>query len=180
MKFTELKLKGAYLIEIQKIEDERGFFGRAWCRKELEEHGLNADIKQLNTSFTDKKGTLRGLHYQKDPYQETKLIRCVQGRMFDVLVDLRPESPTFLQWEGFELSAENGRMLYVPERFATGFLTLEDHCGMYYPTTEFYVPEAARGIRYNDPSVGIDWPDEIIDISDVDRDRPDLDPENLH
>jgi len=180
MKFTETKLKGAWLVEIQKIEDERGFFGRAWCRKEFEDKGLNANIKQLNTSFSNQKGTLRGMHYQADPFQEVKFVRCIQGRIFDVMVDLRPESPTFLQWDGYELSAENGRMLYVPERFATGFLTLEDNCGMYYTTTEFYAPDAARGIRYNDPAVGVEWPAEITDISDIDRDRPDLDPENLH
>ena len=124
MKFTETKLKGAYLVEIQKIGDERGFFGRAWCQKEFEEMGLNAGIKQINTSFSSQKGTLRGLHYQTDPYQEVKFVRCTQGRIFDVIVDLRPDSPTFLQWDGYELSAENGRMLYVPEHFATGFLTL--------------------------------------------------------
>lgn len=180
MKFTESKLKGAYLVEIQKIEDERGFFGRAWCRREFEEMGLNAEIQQLNTSFSSEKGTLRGMHYQADPFQEVKFVRCIQGRIFDVMVDLRPESPTFLQWDGYELSADNGRMLYVPERFATGFLTLEDNCGMYYTTTEFYAPDAARGIRYNDPAVGVEWPAEITGISDVDRDRPDLDPENLH
>ena len=174
MKFTETKLKGAYLVEIQKIGDERGFFGRAWCQKEFEEMGLNTGIKQINTSFSRQKGTLRGLHYQTDPYQEVKFVRCTQGRIFDVIVDLRPDSPTFLQWDGYELSAENGRMLYVPEQFATGFLTLEDNCGMYYPTTEFYAPDAARGLRYNDPAIGIEWPGEINEISDMDRDRPDL------
>jgi len=180
MKFAETKLKGAYLVEIQKIEDERGFFGRAWCQREFEEMGLNADIRQINTSFSREKGTLRGLHYQADPHQETKFVRCTQGRIFDVIVDLRPESPTFLQWDGHELSAENGRMLYVPERFATGFLTLEKHCGMYYTTTGFYAPDAARGIRYNDPAVGVEWPAEIVGISAVDRARSDLDPEKLH
>ena len=180
MNFTESKLQGAYLIEIQKIGDDRGYFGRAWCRNELEAMGLNGEIKQINTSFSPHKGTLRGLHYQADPFQEVKLVRCTQGRIFDVIVDLRPESPTFLQWDGYELSAENDSMLYVPERFATGFLTLEENCSMYYSTTEFYAPDAARGIRYNDPAVGIEWPDEVTNISDVDHERPDLDPENLH
>ena len=179
MKFTETKLKGAYLVEIQKIGDERGFFGRAWCQREFEEHGLNVGIKQINTSFSREKGTLRGLHYQTDPFQEVKFVRCTQGRIFDVIVDLRPGSPTFLQWDGYELGAENGRMLYVPEHFATGFLTLEDNCGMYYTTTEFYAPAAARGLRYNDPVIGIEWPGAVTNISDVDRDRPDLDPGNL-
>lgn len=180
MKFAESKLKGAYLVEIEKIGDERGFFGRAWCQREFEELGLKTDIKQINTSVSADKGTLRGLHYQADPFQEVKLVRCVQGRVFDVMVDLRPESPTFMQWDGYELSAENGRMLYVPERFATGFLTLEDHCAIYYTTTEFYAPEACRGIRFNDPAVGVEWPVEIVTISDVDKDRPDLDPDHLH
>lgn len=176
MKFTETKLKGAYLVEIEKIGDERGYFGRAWCQREFEAMGLNAEIKQINTSFSSQKGTLRGLHYQADPYQETKFVRCTQGRIFDVMVDLRPASPTFLQWDGYELSATNGRMLYVPEHFATGFLTLEEHCGIYYLTSEFYAPDSAQGIRYNDPAIGIEWAGEINEISTVDRDRADLDP----
>ncbi len=180
MRFIESRLRGAFLVEIEKIEDDRGFFGRAWCRKEFEGMGLNAEIQQLNTSFSKERGTLRGLHYQADPFQEVKFVRCTQGRIFDVIVDLRPESPTFLQWDGYELSAGNGRMLYVPERFATGFLTLENNCSMYYTTTEFYAPEVARGIRYNDPAVGVEWPVDITCISDVDRDRPDLDPDHLH
>lgn len=179
MKFIETKLAGAWLVEIEKISDERGYFGRAWCQQEFAERGLNGGIKQINTSFSCDRGTLRGLHYQTDPHQEVKFIRCTQGRIFDVIVDLRPESPTFLQWDGYELSAENGRMLYVPEHFATGFLTLEKNCGIYYPTTEFYVPESARGIRYDDPAVGIEWPSEIVEVSEVDRNRPLLDPETL-
>lgn len=178
MKFTETKVAGAWMVEIEKIGDGRGFFGRAWCQKEFGQMGLNADIKQINTSFTPAKGTLRGLHYQTDPYPEVKFVRCIQGRIFDVVLDLRPGSPTYLQWDGFELSAENGRMLYVPEHCATGFLTLEDDCGMYYTTTEFYAPNAARGVRWNDPAFGIEWPVEISDISDVDRERPDFDPDN--
>lgn len=179
MIFTETKLKGAYLVEIEKIGDSRGFFGRAWCEKEFEEHGLNADTKQINTSFSKEKGTLRGLHWGADPFQEVKFVRCTQGRIFDVIVDLRPESPTFLEWDGYELSDENGRMLYVPEHFATGFLTLEENCGMYYHTTGFYEPSAARGLRYNEPRIGIEWPGEITSMSDVDRDRPDLDVDSL-
>lgn len=179
MKFTETKLEGAWLIEIKKIGDDRGYFGRAWCRKELEEMGLKADIKQLNTSFSPFKGTLRGLHYQKDPCQEVKMIRCTQGRIFDVIVDLRPESSTFRQWVGCELSEENGRMLYVPEGCATGFLTLEDNCSMYYPTTAFYAPEAASGVRYNDPAFGIEWPGEAKVTSDADRNWPDFDVNKL-
>jgi len=174
MKFIETKLKGAWLVEIEKIGDGRGYFGRAWCQREFEEMGLDAGIKQINTSFSQKKGTLRGLHYQADPHQEVKFVRCTQGRIFDVIVDLRPDSPTFLQWDGYELSAENGRMLYVPEQFATGFLTLEDDCGMYYSTTQFYAPSAARALRHNDPAIGIEWPGEVTEISNVDRERPDL------
>ena len=175
MIFTETRLPGAWLIEIKKIGDDRGYFGRAWCRQELEAQGLNAEIKQLNTSFSPFKGTLRGLHYQNAPHQEVKIIRCTQGRIFDVIVDLRPESSTFCEWIGYELSEENGRMLYVPEGCATGFLTLEDNCSMYYPTTAFYAPESATGIRYNDPAFGIEWPAPIEIISDQDRDRPDFD-----
>jgi dTDP-4-dehydrorhamnose 3,5-epimerase len=179
MRFIESKLKGAYLIEIEKLEDERGFFGRAWCCDEFEKMGLNADIKQINTSFSPQKGTLRGLHYQIDPYQEVKFIRCTQGRIFDVIVDLRPASPTFLQWDGYELGAENGRMMYVPEHFATGFITLEDDCAMYYPTTQAYVPGAERGIRYDDPVFGIEWPVETTVVSEKDRGRPDFDVNNF-
>ena len=175
MKFVESRLKGAYLVEIEKLEDERGFFGRAFCCEEFEEMGLNADIKQINTSFSPKKGTLRGLHYQIDPFQEVKFVRCIQGKIFDVIIDLRPDSPTFLEWDGYELSAENGRMMYVPENFATGFITLEENSGIYYSTTQCYVPGAERGIRYDDPSIGIEWPAEITSVSDKDRDREDLD-----
>lgn len=175
MKFTESKLKGAWLVEIEKIGDDRGFFGRAWCEREFGELGLNTEIRQINTSYSREKGTLRGLHYQSDPFQEVKFVRCIQGRIFDVMVDLRPDSPTFLQWDGYELSAENGRMLYVPEHFATGFLTLEDDAAMYYTTSQFYAPDAAGGVRYNDPAFAIEWPAEVASISDVDRERPDID-----
>jgi dTDP-4-dehydrorhamnose 3,5-epimerase len=172
MKFFETKLEGAYLVEIEKLEDDRGFFGRAWCRDEFEEMGLNADIKQINTSFSPQKGTLRGLHYQIDSHLEAKFIRCTQGRIFDVIVDLRPDSPTFLQWDGYELGAENGRMMYVPEHFATGFITLEDDCGMYYPTTQVYVPGVERGIRYDDPAIGIEWPIKATVVSEKDSHHP--------
>lgn len=175
MIFMETKLPGAWLIEIKKIGDDRGYFGRAWCRRELEEMGLNADIQQINTSFSPHKGTLRGLHYQKAPHQEVKIIRCTQGRIYDVVVDLRPASPTYCQWVGYELSEENGRMLYVPEGCATGFLTLEDNCSMYYPTTAFYAPDAAAGVRYNDSAFGIDWPGQPSVISDADRNWPEFD-----
>jgi len=175
MIFTETKLKGAYLVEIKKLEDERGFFGRAWCRHEFEEVGLNADICQINTSYTVKKGTIRGMHYQVDPYQETKFVRCTKGRVFDVMVDLRPDSPTFMQWVGHELSPENCRMVYVPENFAHCILTLEDHSEIYYPVTQFYTPGAERGIRYDDPAFGIEWPIEAIHVSGKDLSHPPFD-----
>ncbi len=162
MIFTETKLKGAYLVEIKKIEDESGFFGRAWCQKEFEEHGLNGNICQINTSFTHKKGTIRGMHYQVDPYQETKFIRCTRGSIFDVIIDLRPDSPTFMQWVGHELSADNYQMVYVPENFAHGFMTLEDNTEIYYPVTRVLYTRAERGIRYNDPAFNIEWPVEVI------------------
>ena len=153
MIFTELKLKGAFLIEVQKINDDRGFFGRVWCQNEFKEHGLNPDIKQINTSLTLKKGTVRGMHYQVDPYQETKFIRCTRGSIYDIIIDLRPESPTFMQWVGNKLSQDNCRMVYVPENFAHGFISLEDNAEVYYPVTHAYKPGAERGIRWNDKAL---------------------------
>ncbi len=175
MIFTETKLKGAFIIEIQKLEDERGFFGRAWCQKEFEEYGLNPNICQINTSYTKKKGTIRGLHYQVNPYQETKFIRCTRGRIFDIIIDLRPGSPTFMQWIGNELSSANYKMVYVPENFAHGILTLEDNSEIYYPVTQFYTSGAERGIRWNDPAFNIKWPIEVEIVSDKDNSHPDFD-----
>lgn len=179
MKFTELSLKGAFLVEIEPITDQRGFFGRAWCRQELEKHGLNGDIKQINTSLSHRKGTLRGLHYQADPYQEAKFIRCTKGSIFDIIIDLRPESPTFLQWEGNMLSGNNYRMIYVPENFAHGLITLEDQTEVYYPVTEFYTPGAEKGIRWDDPAFNIQWPIFPVVISEKDSSHPDFDPETF-
>jgi dTDP-4-dehydrorhamnose 3,5-epimerase len=175
MIFTELELKGAFLIEVKKIQDDRGFFGRAWCQKEFEEHGLNGNVKQINTSLTHKKGTIRGMHYQVDPYQETKFIRCTRGRIYDVIIDLRPESPTFMKWVGNELSADNYKMVYVPGNFAHGFVALEDHSEVYYPVTEFYTPGAERGIRFNDRAFNIQWPIPIEVVSEKDASHPDFD-----
>jgi dTDP-4-dehydrorhamnose 3,5-epimerase len=175
MKFTELPLKGSFLLEVNKISDDRGFFGRAWCREEMEEHGLKGDIKQINTSLSLKKGTLRGMHYQVDPYQETKFIRCTRGSIYDVIIDLRPESPTFLKWTANELTADNYRMVYVPENFAHGFISLEDHSEVYYPVTEFYTPGAERGLRWNDPVFNIKWPIPVEIISEKDASQPDFD-----
>jgi dTDP-4-dehydrorhamnose 3,5-epimerase len=179
MIFTELELKGAFLVEVKKIEDERGFFGRAWCKNEFIEHGLNANFVQINTSFSKKKGTIRGMHFQVDPYQEAKFIRCTRGRIFDVIIDLRPDSPTFMKWIGNELSADNYRMVYVPGNFAHGFVTLEDNSEVYYPVTEFYTPGAERGLRYNDPAFNIQWPIEITTTSAKDVSHKDFTMDSL-
>ncbi len=175
MIFTELQLKGAFLIEVEKVEDDRGFFGRAWCQKEFEEHGLNGSIKQLNTSLTLKRGTVRGMHYQVDPYQETKFIRCTKGRIYDVIIDLRPGSPTFMKWVGNELSEDNYKMVYVPENFAHGFITLEENSEVYYPVTQFYTPGAERGIRFDDKVFNIQWPISIEVVSEKDANHLDFD-----
>lgn len=158
MKFTEQKLPGVYLIELERHQDERGFFARQFCRQELAAHGLDFDIKQCNLSGNLRAGTLRGLHYQKDPYPEIKIVSCLQGRIFDVVVDLRPNSPTYLQHISTELSAQNGRMLYIPPLVAHGFQTLEDNTVIYYQLGEFFHPEAYAGVRWNDPKLNIHWP----------------------
>ena len=172
MKFTELNLPGAFLIEIEKIQDQRGFFGRLWCENEFKAHNLNTNLVQSNISLSKKKGTLRGMHFQKSPFEETKLVRCTKGSVFDVLVDLRPESPTFKKWFGVKLTEKNHKMLYVPKNFAHGFLTLEDNSEVYYLVTEFYNPEMERGIRYNDPEFNIEWPIDIEEISEKDLNHP--------
>lgn len=174
MKFKETKLKGAYVIEIQQLLDDRGFFGRSWCANELNEIGLKTNIAQANTSFSKKKGTLRGMHYQNDPYQETKLIRCTRGSIYDVIIDLRPESLTYKQWFGVELTQDNYKMLYVPEDFAHGFITLEDNCEVNYLVTQFYTPGAEAGIRWNDGQFNIQWPLNPVLISDKDKYHPDF------
>jgi len=174
MIFTETKLKGAFVVEVKKLEDERGFFGRAWCQEEFEAHGIKTKICQINTSFSKKKGTIRGMHYQVDPYQEAKFIRCTKGKIFDVMVDLRPDSPTFLQSVGNELSEDNYKMVYIPENFAHGFVTLLDNCEVYYPTSQFYTPGAERGMRWNDPAINIEWPIDIVHASEKDESHPDI------
>jgi len=158
MIFNETKLNGAYIIEIEPVEDERGFFARTWCKKEFEAHGLNTALVQCNTSFNKKKGTLRGMHYQASPYGEAKLVRCTLGSIYDVIVDIRKESKTYLQWIACELTAENRKMLYVPAGFAHGFQTLEDNTEVFYQMSEYYYPEYAHGIRWDDPVLDIDWP----------------------
>lgn len=158
MIFTETPLKDAYIIEFERIEDERGFFARSWCVREFKEYGLNPNLVQCNVSFNKKKGTLRGMHYQAAPHGEAKLVRCTKGALYDVIIDLRHGSPTFKQWFGVELTAENRKALYVPEGFAHGFQTLEDETEVFYQMSEFHHPENAQGVRYDDPAFGIDWP----------------------
>ena len=160
MIFTETPLKNAYIIELEQIEDERGFFARSWCVREFEEHGLNPNLVQCNVSFNKKKGTLRGMHYQVAPHEEAKLVRCTKGALYDVIIDLRPDSLTFKQWFGVELTAENRKALYIPEGFAHGFQTLKDDTEVFYQMSEFYHPANSQGVRYDDPAFGIKWPDQ--------------------
>ena len=174
MIFTETKLVGAYVIDLEKIEDERGFFARSWCEREFTAHGLDSKMVQCNVSFNKRKGTLRGLHYQTAPHNEIKLVRCTKGSLFDVIVDLRRDSPTFLKWFGVELTATNYRMLYIPKRFAHGFQTLEDDTEIFYQMSEFFHPEAARGIRWDDPNVAVAWPSAERTISNRDQEYSDL------
>lgn len=174
MIFQETKLKGAFIIEVERIEDERGFFARAWCRNEFRPRGLESQWAQSNISFNWKKGTLRGMHFQVAPHEEVKLVRCTRGAIYDVIIDLRPNSPTYKQWIGVELTATNHRMLYVPKGFAHGYQTLENDSEVFYQASEFYAPECERGIRWNDPAFGIDWPDaETRVISSKDAHWPD-------
>jgi len=174
MIFEETKLKGAFVIQIKQLSDDRGFFGRSWCKKEMEEHGLNGNVVQANTSLSKYKGTLRGMHYQKHPFEETKLIRCTKGAVYDVIIDLRKDSATYRQWFGIELTEDNYTMLYVPEKFAHGFVTLKDLAEVTYLVTEYYTPGAEAGLRYNDPAFGIAWPEEVRFMSGKDNSHPDF------
>jgi dTDP-4-dehydrorhamnose 3,5-epimerase len=173
MRFTPTSLGGAYLIDLQRLEDERGFFARAWCRREFERHGLTADFVQANVGFSHRRGTVRGMHYQRPPHAEAKLVRCTAGAVWDVIIDLRPESPTYRQWVGAELTAANRRMLYAPPGFAHGYQTLVDDSELVYETSQFYAPEAATGVRYDDPIFAIAWPLEVSVISAADSRWPD-------
>jgi dTDP-4-dehydrorhamnose 3,5-epimerase len=170
MIFTETKLKGAYLIDVDKHEDERGFFARSWCADEFEKHGLRQRVVQCNISFNKERGTLRGMHYQTEPYPEAKLVRCTMGALYDVIIDLRSDSSTFKEWLAVELTAENHRALYVPEGFAHGFQTLAANTEVFYQMGEFFHPECARGVRWDDPAFGIKWPltDSLV-ISEKDQ-----------
>jgi dTDP-4-dehydrorhamnose 3,5-epimerase len=177
MIFHETKLSGVFEIRLEPQFDERGLFARSWCQKEFEEHGLNPRLVQCNVSFNVKMGTLRGMHYQEAPSAETKLVRCTQGAIYDVALDLRPNSPTFKQWVATVLNGVNRRMLYIPEGCAHGFLTLEDQTEVFYQMSEFYHPEASRGVRWDDPLFHINWPTQIEVISQRDRTYPDFEPE---
>lgn len=172
MKFTPTPLAGAYVIALQEIGDDRGFFARSFCAKEFEDQGLVPAVAQMNLSFNHKAGTLRGLHYQLPPATEAKCIRCIQGAIYDVIVDMRPDSPTYLQHFGIELSAANRLALYVPDMFAHAYLTLTDGVEALYSVSEFYTPGVEAGLRYDDPALGIDWPHEIAVVSDKDRSWP--------
>lgn len=169
MIFTETKLKGAFIIDVKRIADERGFFGRSWCKKEFDDHGLNSNAVQANVSYNTNKGTLRGMHYQVAPFTESKTVRCTQGSIYDVIIDIRPESQTYKEWIGVELTAKSFRMLYVPDGFAHGFITLEDHSSVHYMVTEYYTPGAEAGIKFNDAAFNIVWPLQPLVVSDKDK-----------
>jgi len=173
MRFTETKVSGAFLVDLDRREDNRGFFARSWCTLEFQAKGLNPRIAQINVGFTAKKAGLRGLHYQVSPHQEAKTVRCTRGSVFDVVVDLRSQSPSFRGWDAFELNEENHRMLYIPEGCAHGYQTLEDSSEIEYVTSVFYSPESARGLRFDDPSFAINWPLPVGLISETDRAWPD-------
>ena len=158
MRFRELRLRGAFLIELEPIEDDRGFFSRSFCAKEFEHHGLDPRVAQCNVSYNLRRGTLRGLHMQSAPHAEAKLVTCLAGAIYDVIIDMRPDSPSLHQWESLELRAGSWRSVYVPEGFAHGFQTLMDDSLVAYQMSNFFVPDAATGVRWDDPTLAIDWP----------------------
>ena len=172
MRFQETPVVGAWLVDPSPHADERGRFLRAWCSREFREHGLEFLPVQANMGLSVRKGTIRGMHFQAAPALEAKLIRCTRGSMFDVVVDLRPDSVSYGKWHGAELSADNGRMLYVPEQCAHGYQTLENNTEMYYLTSQFYTPAVASGVRFNDPAFDIEWPLAATVVSDQDRNWP--------
>ncbi len=174
MIFTETALPGAWIVDLERLEDARGFFARSWCERDFQERGLNPRLVQCNVSFNKCRGTLRGMHYQAVPHREAKLIRCTRGAIHDVIIDLRPDSPAFRRHEAVVLDADSRRMLYVPEGVAHGFQTLEDETEVFYQMSEFYAPDHARGVRWDDPVFGIRWPDAERTISDHDRSYPDF------
>lgn len=173
MKFTETPLKGAFLIELEPRKDDRGMFARVFCKREFEEHGLNPKVVNTNMSRSVYKGTLRGMHFQKAPFGECKLVRCTRGSLYDVIIDLRQDSPSYMKWYGVELSQDNEKMLFLPEGFAHGFITLEENTEATYQVSQFYSPEYEGGVRYNDPAFGIEWPLEPTVLSEKDANWPD-------
>jgi dTDP-4-dehydrorhamnose 3,5-epimerase len=173
--FTETELPGAFLVDLERREDERGFFARAWCTEEFSDHGLSPRLVQANLSFNRDEGTIRGMHFQVDPHAEAKLVRCTRGAVYDVIIDLRPDSRTFRRWIGVELTEENRRAIYVPEGFAHGYQTLTPDAETYYLVSEAYAPHAEGGVRWDDPAFGIEWPNSSDPIlSDKDRTWPDF------
>jgi dTDP-4-dehydrorhamnose 3,5-epimerase len=174
--FYPTSISDVWVIEPERLEDVRGYFARTWDRHEFRERGLDDALAQCSVSFNHHRGTLRGMHYQAAPHEETKLVRCTAGAIFDVAVDLRPESSTFRRWVGRELTARNGLALYIPKGCAHGFLTLEDESEVAYQISEFYASEAARGVRWDDPAFGVDWPGDVVVINDRDGSYPDFVP----
>lgn len=172
MIFTETKLKGAFIVEPERLEDERGFFARSWSEREFAAHGLTGKLDECNISFNKRKGILRGLHFQIAPFAQAKLVRCTAGAIYDVAVDLRSDSETFKQWVGVELTAENRLMFFIPEGFAHGFQTLTDEAEVFYQMTGVYHPESARGVRWDDTAFGIRWPLENPSLIERDRNYP--------
>ena len=175
MKFMETPLKGAYLIDIEKQGDVRGFFARVFCQHEFQRTGLSTEFKQVNNSLSALKGTLRGMHYQLMPSAEVKVVRCINGSLFDVILDLRPDSPSYGQWFGEILNAENRRMMYVPRGFAHGFMTLVEKTEVFYLSSENYTPELEKGVRYDDPKFNIEWPIQPTEVSEKDANWQDYD-----
>jgi dTDP-4-dehydrorhamnose 3,5-epimerase len=176
MRFTETALAGVFLVDIEPLEDERGFFARTWCAREFAQHGLASGLVQCSISYNRSAGTLRGMHYQRAPHEEAKLVRCIRGRAWDVVADLRPDSPSCRQWTAVELSADNRRMVYIPAGVAHGFQTLMPDTELFYQMSSFYEPAAAAGVRWDDPMLGIRWPLRDAIVSDRDRALPLLDP----
>ena len=172
MKFTATRLEGAWIVELDRLEDERGFFARSFCQREFDELGMNSAVVQSNVSYNASKGTLRGMHYQVAPAEETKLVRCTRGSIVDIIVDMRADSPTYRQHIAVELNADNHRSLFVPANFAHGFQTLEDDTEVMYMVSGFYTPECERGLRFNDPALNIQWPQPVEHVSDKDAQWP--------
>jgi|SoiMethySBSTD1v2_1073268.scaffolds.fasta_scaffold76936_3 dTDP-4-dehydrorhamnose 3,5-epimerase len=179
MIFRETDLNGVFIIEPEIIQDDRGFFACSWTPREFDEHGLNARLRQCNISFNKRSGTVRGMHFQNKPHQEAKLVRCTQGAIYDVAIDLRSDSPTRYQWVGAELTSDNHRMLYIPEGFAHGYQTLADSTEIFYQMSEFYHPESTGGVRWNDPAFDLTWPLAVTVIAERDATYPLIDRTNV-